>query len=268
MANTERISSQRQESHRMDELIQPVRLSDKVAGRLRGLIGTEFMAGSHLPSERALMARFGVGRPAVREALMSLAQMGLVRVRSGKPALVTMPTADGIIDSLSAAASAFLTNETGIRQLQGARTFFEIGLARYAAQHATDMQITEIERALTANKRALGDIVQFEATDVEFHACISRVIGNPIFTAMHDAMIGWLNEQRWVTLVHKGQARVAYLAHRAIFLGVKSRDPDRAEKAMRNHMAQLVGLYWRMKLVGSEYSADPALEAQVAGHRR
>src|SRR5579859_1266163 len=103
MANTERISSQRQENRSSNELIQPVRLSDKVAGRLRGLIGTEFVAGSHLPSERALMARFGVGRPAVREALMSLAQMGLVRVRSGKPALVTMPTADGIIDSLSAA---------------------------------------------------------------------------------------------------------------------------------------------------------------------
>lgn len=59
---------------------QPIirrKLADEVRDRLLALIrGGELRPGDRLPSERDLMERFGVGRPAVREALQSLARRG------------------------------------------------------------------------------------------------------------------------------------------------------------------------------------------------
>ena len=55
------------------------KLSDQVLDRLRDMIlSGEVKPGDPLPSERSLMERFGVGRPAVREALQALHQNGLI----------------------------------------------------------------------------------------------------------------------------------------------------------------------------------------------
>ena len=47
-----------------------------------------YQVGQKLPSERELMDEFGVGRPAVREALSGLARMGLIEVSPGMRARV------------------------------------------------------------------------------------------------------------------------------------------------------------------------------------
>ncbi len=39
-----------------------------------------YQEGQKLPSERELMEEFGVGRPAVREALSALGRMGLIEI--------------------------------------------------------------------------------------------------------------------------------------------------------------------------------------------
>ena len=56
------------------------KLSDQVFDRLRAMIGTELQPGDTMPSERDLMDRFGVGRPAIREALQSLQNKGLITI--------------------------------------------------------------------------------------------------------------------------------------------------------------------------------------------
>ena len=56
-----------------DDKIVRLKLSDQVFRRLRQLVASgELSAGDVVPSERALMERFGVGRPAVREALQAM----------------------------------------------------------------------------------------------------------------------------------------------------------------------------------------------------
>ena len=73
------------------------KLSDEVFVRLKSLITTgELSAGDEMPSERELMERFGVGRPAIREAMQALANMGLVAISHGERAKVLELTAKAI----------------------------------------------------------------------------------------------------------------------------------------------------------------------------
>ena len=60
------------------------KLSDEVLDRLLRLIfDGNLQPGDPMPSERELMARFGVGRPAIRETMRSLGNMGLVSISHG-----------------------------------------------------------------------------------------------------------------------------------------------------------------------------------------
>ena len=71
------------------------KLYEEVADQLERMIHDgEYAPRDQLPSERELMRQFGVGRPAIREALFHLRKMGLVEIRSGERARVTQPTPD------------------------------------------------------------------------------------------------------------------------------------------------------------------------------
>jgi DNA-binding FadR family transcriptional regulator len=228
--------------------IERSRLSDQIAARFeRMIVSGELAPGDSLPSERDLMERFGVGRPAVREALFALQKMGLVALSSGARARVTAPTADRVLSELAGAARYYLSAEGGERAFQDARAFFEAGLARHAAIHATEVDLAALKRALDANARAVRDIEQFQKTDVGFHLQLALISRNPIFKAIHDALESWLMQQRRYSLLVPGALKAAYEYHRKIFNAVAAGDPDRAEKAMRDHLASVADYYWKAK---------------------
>lgn len=223
------------------------KLSEEVALRLEEMIQHGgYQPGDQLPSERDLMRQFGVGRPAVREALFSLQTMGLVAVSSGERARVTRPTPQLVIESLSGAARLLLSQPDGIRHFQEARRFFEIGLVRHAASHAGDEDLRELGRALEENRLSIGNARRFEQTDMAFHYVLALIPRNPIFTAIHAAIADWLMEQRSITLSYPGQNEVAFRAHQAIYEAIAARDPERAERELRDHLDQVAGLYWEV----------------------
>jgi DNA-binding FadR family transcriptional regulator len=218
------------------ELVRRQKLSDEVARHLERMINDgDFAADNRLPSERELMRHFGVGRPSVREALLHLSKMGLVEVRSGERARVTRPTPQFVIDALAGPARNMIAAPGGVQDFQSARIFFEVGLARHAAKHATEEQLQRFAEALEVNRQSIGDLKRFERTDVDFHFVLAVMMGNPIFTAIHAALAEWLLEQRRTTLAAGEDVR-AYEAHKLIYEAVASRDPDRAEQAMRDHL--------------------------------
>jgi GntR family transcriptional regulator, sialic acid-inducible nan operon repressor len=228
--------------------IERQKLSDRVAALLeeeiiRGVRPT----GDQLPSEREMMRQFGVGRPAIREALSALQRKGLVLISSGTRARVTRPTPAAILGGLSGAARHLLEQPGGQQHFQEARAFFEIGLARYAARHATTKDLERLEAALDANRATIGDLREFKRTDVEFHFVLAEIPRNSIFVAIHDAMVDWLTDQREITLPVPGQVQIAYKAHERIFKAVASGDPDTAEKAMVSHLRQLYRVYEQVR---------------------
>lgn len=222
------------------------RLYQEVADRIEHLIRAgDLPEGESLPSERELMERFGVGRPAIREALLSLQQQGLVVVGNGERARVTHPDADRLIGALSGAAQVYLSRPDGVRHFQAARTLFEAAIARDAARNATEADIAAIALALQANGDSRGDAAAFEASDVAFHLQIVRTTGNPLLTGVHQALTGWLTEQRSVSLTAQGAEASAFGFHERIFAAIAAHDPDAAEAAMRAHLDAVAAFYWR-----------------------
>src|SRR4051794_35597787 len=152
------------------------RLYEDVASGLEAMIhdGT-FKPSDPLPSERELTVQFGVGRTAVREALFHLQKMGVIELKSGERAKVTRPTPEVVLEGLSGAARHMLAQPDGVRQFQDARAFFEIGLARHAAKHASAADLRELSAALETNRQSIGDLAKFERTDVAFHYVLAVI---------------------------------------------------------------------------------------------
>ena len=156
-----------------------------------------------------------------------------------------MPTAQGVFSGMGSAVRQMLSTAEGQHHFQGVRFFFETALARGAARNATNEQIARLKSALAANRGAIGDRDRFIETDVAFHFVLAEITANPIFAALHDAMSGWLKEQRIVTLDAPRQEKIAYKAHSAVYEAIAARDPDQAEAAMASHLKQLEEAFWR-----------------------
>jgi DNA-binding FadR family transcriptional regulator len=236
------------------EVRSPIRrrkLYEEVAARIEEMIhGGRYVAGDQLPSERELMEEMGVGRSAVREAMMSLQKMGLVTVSSGERARVTTPSATVLVRELSGAARLLLAQEGGIARFQEARMLFEVGLARLAAEKASDEDIAMLGEALEANRSAIGDHRRFMQTDVAFHHAIAKIPRNPIFTSLYEAIVEWLTEQRETSGSSPNAAEAAHKAHARIYRAIGIHDTVAAQAAMQDHLKQVVNLYWQVK--GSE----------------
>ena len=58
------------------------KLSHEIVDRLLNMFHRgELKEGDKMPSEHELMERYGVGRPAVREALLTLENIGLISIQ-------------------------------------------------------------------------------------------------------------------------------------------------------------------------------------------
>ncbi len=229
--------------------VKPVerrKVSDEVASRLEALVrdGT-LTTGDQMPAERDLMRTFGVGRPAVREALFRLKRMGLVELRNGERARVTSPTPSVLLDELSGAARMLLAQPRGNEHFQEARALFEVGVAEHAARVRRVRDLEKLRAALAANAAAIGDPERFERTDVAFHYALTQITGNPIFVAIHDSIVEWLTEQRTVALRVEHADRLAFAGHRRIFAAIESGEPAAAAAAMRRHLREVAALYWK-----------------------
>ncbi|MBH0238491.1 transcriptional regulator NanR [Methylobrevis albus] len=229
--------------------IQPIRrrrVYEDVSERLEEMIRTRTLReGDALPSERELMEQFQVGRPAVREALLSLQKAGLITVGNGERARVSKPDAQHFIQELSATARVFLANPDGVRHFQSARMHLEVSLARHAAREATEADIARIGGALARNAKDVGNVEAFEKSDLAFHFEIVLVARNPLFNGVHQAVVQWLAEQREVSLKASRAKSNALAFHERIYEAIAARDPDAAETAMREHLESVANFYWQ-----------------------
>lgn len=221
------------------------RLSDKIALDIEGrILSGEVAVGDSLPSERSLMAHYGVGRPAVREALLWLNKKGLLSISTGDRAKVTEPNPKDILEMLSGAAKMLVARPDGVRLFQNTRTFVECAIAREAAVRITPSEIERLEAMVVANENCGLDVQAFSLTDDAFHHGIAAISQNLLIDSLYQSVLELLEEQRRMSLSHPNALGWARKAHRAIFEAIRTKNPDQAELEMRKHLATVEETYW------------------------
>nr|WP_246300967.1 transcriptional regulator NanR [Rhizobium rhizolycopersici] len=234
----------------MIQVSEPIvrrKLSDEVFDRLERMITSgELKPGDEMPSERVLMERFGVGRPAIREAMQSLANMGLVNISHGERAKVQKVTARSIFRQVDLTAKIMLSQSTdSLEHLKSARIFFERGMAREAAQRARPTDIAELHDIIEQQRASLGDAEAFISADMQFHTRIAQISGNPIYIAVSEAMLAWLREYHTDMLIWTGKEKFTLVEHEEILARLAANDADGAEAAILKHLERSRSLYNR-----------------------
>ncbi|CAN5185613.1 hypothetical protein BH10PSE7_BH10PSE7_12240 [soil metagenome] len=227
--------------------------ADEVAEHIERAISTgEFKENVAMPSEKELADRFGVGRPAVRQALFILQQQGLVEITSGTRARVTAPSGKFLIGQLASLIRRLSGTGQGHEHMEQTRLLFEAGVAWQAARTATDDDVVRLKAALDANTAAMGDVGEFIRTDVAFHHELTVITRNPVFAGVHDALVGYLVDQRTTTIHMPDADRLSIRDHTAIYEAVAARDPMRAFHEMTSHLRLISELYRESKRLSSE----------------
>ena len=233
---------------RTTEPIKKRKLSDEVLERLLAIFESgELKPDDEMPSERELMERFQVGRPAVREALQSLERMGLIMIRHGERAKVLTPTEDGIFNQIDFAARQLLaSSDQNVDFLREARQIMEAGIVRLAAQRSTAPGIDALEKTIAAMQRSKGQRDAFVEQDQKFHLTLAKMTGNPILHTAMRAVFRWLSHYHTDFFLAPGLEDLTIKEHEELLDHIKQKDGEAASRQVSDHILRVNDLYAKL----------------------
>jgi len=175
------------------------------------------MPGDRL-REAELAEAIGLSRTPVREALARLESDGLIVNDSTRGLVVTE------------------LDYNMVSELYYMREVLEGTAARLAAQHASEVELTIVDEICDQYGRSLDDGTALAVKNRQFHEALYRCAHNryllKTLTLLHDAL-ALLGE----SMLHdRARAERTLAEHAAIVQAIKDRDPDRAERATRDHI--------------------------------
>jgi GntR family transcriptional repressor for pyruvate dehydrogenase complex len=200
---------------------------------LQSLTSGDLAPGSRLPPERALAARLGVGRSAVREAIAALEILGVVQVRPGSGTYLQGDASELLPKTLS---WGLMLAAGRTEDLLAVRSCLEETAASRAAVRATDQDVLALSRYLRRMETNLEAPEAFIDADIRFHATIARIAGNEVLADLLQAIRSLLRVWTERGLRRQDQAEDAYREHTAVYQAIADRDPVRAASAMHSHM--------------------------------
>jgi DNA-binding FadR family transcriptional regulator len=202
-------------------------LVEQAIAALRARIeGGDWEIGERLPPEQQLAMQLGVGRSTVREAVRSLASMGLVQSRHGSGTYVQAREAPEI-DLTSRLARAALLDVYEVRQ------GLEMLAAPLAARRRTDQDLARINEALRRRRRArrLGRIRAWVDADIDFHQAVIDAAHNPVLSDVYRAFLGALRDSIDTFSADTDETRDGHEDHVALAAAIASGDTEAATAA-------------------------------------
>jgi DNA-binding GntR family transcriptional regulator len=191
--------------------------------RLREAIAS----GQFHPNERLVEAsvasRLGVGRTAVRAALVRLDQEGLVTLEPNRGARVR------------------LISDREALEIEEVRATLEAMLTRRAATRATPTDLRELRQVVVEMRQRVDkkDAIGYSDLNARFHQRIWAAADH----ATASRLVGSLKSQsirlQYQTILRPGRTERSLREHEAIFNALKAHDADVAEEAMLAHLAEV-----------------------------
>jgi GntR family transcriptional regulator, rspAB operon transcriptional repressor len=175
-------------------------------------------------SEAKIALSYGVSRTPVREAILKLADEGLVEI---------FPQSGIFVSRIPIAA---------LPEAIIVRKALEETTSSMAAERATSSQILTLHSILERQREAnaAGDSDTFHRADEQFHATIAEVAGYPgIWTLIQQVKVH-VDRYRRLTLPQQGRIPLVIAEHESILSAIEAHDSSGARAAMATHLNSLL----------------------------
>ena len=193
--------------------------------------------GEQLPAERELAQQFGVSRTAVREAMKTLCEKGMVEAYSGRGTFVTSGKSQPVRHPLHWLLNSGDTENAGyVTEL---REMLEPELTALAAERIEEQQLAMMREAVEVMDRSMRDPDAYIEADLDFHLALAEAAGNPLILSLLDSIVAVLREERLGVFAVRGGPARGQIHHKLILKAIERRNPARARKAMIAHMRQI-----------------------------
>ena len=185
------------------------------------------VSGELLPSERLveedLSRRLGIGRAAVRMALVRLEHDGLVEHERHRGARVRRVSEEEAVEILEVRAA------------------LESLAARRAAERATAQDVRDLRAILREMRghRERGDLMAVSDTNAALHRRILEISGHETARRLSGTLMSQLVRFQYRTVLLPGRSDRSLREHTAIVQAIAAADGDMAERAMRRHLSQV-----------------------------
>ena len=191
--------------------------------------------GDRIAPEQELVKVFGVGRSTVREALKAIETLGLISRNNGGT-FVSVPQSD----VLTRLFQCFVALKgISFEDLMQVRLILETKIAALVAEGASDDEIECLGGSLGAAAEAESDDA-IGRVYVDFHMQLAKLTHNQAIIEVFNMLRPVLLQSQMITLcdpaIREGGADQG---HREIFANIKARDPQRAARAMKEHILQV-----------------------------
>lgn len=232
-------------------MFQPVQatnrsLEGRIVDYIRGLVERgELSVGERLPPERELAVQLGVSRSVLREAIATLAALGLVESRHGRGVFIVGGSVQASAQRLSSALGSNgvqtqTENVARVRELFEIRRVLEGTAAEWAAQRATDEQIAEMREVLAKDRKARTaepiDTTLISELDGRLHALIVACTANRMLLLLMAALLDELSLARSESLTIPGRIVRSSHQHEALVEAIAARDARSARVRMLEHI--------------------------------
>jgi DNA-binding FadR family transcriptional regulator len=200
------------------------------------ILAGRYLPGAKLPAESELLARFGVSRTALREAIKTLSAKGLLVAKTRVGTKVADQEGWNYFDPevLSWKVRAGMDADFR-RHLVQVRLAIEPAAAELAAAHRSDDDLQAMRRAVVAMGREVSSAYDFARADLALHIAVGTASRNPMMRSVASVIEAALLEAftlsspvRSTILHHETVA-----AHQSIVDCIEARDGPGAAAAMR-----------------------------------
>ena len=223
----------------MYRAVKTSRLYEQIVQQVEdAILKGQLEPGDQLPAERDLAHSFGVSRTAVREAVKTLREKGLVEAYSGRGTFVTNGTSHSIRQSLDLMIR--INPLEGSANLAELRLVLEPEIAALAAARIEEQLLSTMREAVEEMDRSLRDPDAYVEADLDFHLALAEAAGNPLILSLLDSIVGLLREQRSRIFNVDGGPERGQFHHKRILAAVEQGNPEAAREAMRAHLQQVL----------------------------
>ncbi|AWB69141.1 FadR family transcriptional regulator (plasmid) [Saccharobesus litoralis] len=198
------------------------------------IVSGHYAQGTNLPQEAKIMEEFSISRTALREAFKLLSAKGLIE---SKPKTGTKVSLKKYWNMLDADVLNWCFETSGGKQvledLFQLRQAIEPRAAMLAAKNGSQEAIDKIEAAYNRMEKAQYGTNETLLSDVEFHQSILTASGNTLMDSFGTMLAEALYRSFDIT-THRGEEywQASLPMHKAVYLGIKARSPERAHFEM------------------------------------